>query len=106
MIRTLALAALVALSSCATTSAKDLRTSDVAETFHSAKRPAQIAQCLAESLSKWGSPAVYPSDAGTSVSFTTSGNVLLLIDISGTSDVTVRRAVAIVSYRKGVSDCI
>jgi len=106
MIRLALIATAALLTSCATTTARDVRTKDVAETFHSTKPPAQVAQCLAESLSRWGSPSIYPSDAGTSVSFTTNNNVLLLIDISAGGDVTVRRAVGIVSYRRATLTCV
>jgi hypothetical protein len=97
---------LLALAGCATTSTTDLRRVAVSASYKTSKPAAVVAACFAEGLTKWGAPSVYPTDAGTAVSFTTAGNSLLLIDIAAGGKVTVRRANGLVSFRQGVEACL
>jgi hypothetical protein len=104
MIR-VALPALLLLAGCATTSTADLRQTPIVATYASAKPAAEVAACLAEALTKWGSPSVYVAGADTAVSFTTAGNTMLLFLIGPGGQTTVRRAGALVDFRSKSVPC-
>lgn len=94
------------LAGCATTSTADLRKLPVAETYRTTKPPQEVAQCLAENLTRLGAPSIYQAYDGLAVSFTTEGNTMALFVIGPDGTVTVRRASAILPYREKTAGCV
>ena len=77
-----------ALAACATTPAS-IRTSEPKAVYSTSKPEPALEQCLAESLSFLGGPAIVKGEASTSLQFGTGGITSLIVDLSPSS-VTVR----------------
>lgn len=106
MTRHLTIAALAALAAGCATTAADLRDRPPLATVQGNRPPAAIAQCIAESVRRVGSPAIYQgADGGTVVTFQQRDATTLVVDIDAASRITVRRVNGLIPWRGAVERC-
>lgn len=103
MTRTALLAALL-LAGC-TTTASDLRDRTPVATFTTTKAPADVAQCIAESVSKIGSPSVFQGSRETTVTFVSESATTLFVAITPDGQGRVWRVNGLIPYKGALARC-
>jgi hypothetical protein len=96
--------ALLLLAGC-TTTASDLRSKEPVHTFQTGKNPGTVAQCLAESISKIGSPSVIQGETETTITFVQQSATTLFITISKAGEGKVWRVNGLISYQGALRRC-